>query len=206
MAQWHRVDRVPGDRSPRLFKTLWKWFRHLPTSYIRPDVQSQFLASINLSKLESDFAKLEILAKSLNCPVVFCHNDLLSGNIIFNPDANDVSFIDYEYGSFNYRSFDIANHFCEYAGFDCDYSLYPDESFQQKWIREYLISSQDDSSDENVAKIVNEVRIFTLVAHFFWGVWALVQSHVSDINFDYMGYAVHRFNQFKLLNKQTNNK
>ena len=33
-------------------------------------------------------------------------------------------FIDFEYGSYSYRGYDIANHFNEYAGFDCDYSLY----------------------------------------------------------------------------------
>ena len=33
-------------------------------------------------------------------------------------------FIDFEYGSYNYRGFDIGNHFNEYAGYDCDYSLY----------------------------------------------------------------------------------
>lgn len=33
-------------------------------------------------------------------------------------------FIDFEYGSYSYRGFDIGNHFNEYAGYDCDYSLY----------------------------------------------------------------------------------
>jgi len=27
-----------------------------------------------------------------------------------------VSFIDFEYVGYNYQAFDIANHFCEYAG------------------------------------------------------------------------------------------
>lgn len=32
-------------------------------------------------------------------------------------------FIDLEYGWYNYRGFDIGNHFNEYAGFDCDFNL-----------------------------------------------------------------------------------
>lgn len=38
--------------------------------------------------------------------------------------AGKLYFIDFEYGSYNYRGFDIGNHFNEYAGYDCDYSLY----------------------------------------------------------------------------------
>jgi len=33
-------------------------------------------------------------------------------------------FIDFEYGSYSYRGYDIANHFNEYAGYECDYTLY----------------------------------------------------------------------------------
>jgi hypothetical protein len=30
--------------------------------------------------------------------------------------ADEVHFIDYEYGNYSYRGFDIGNHFCEFAG------------------------------------------------------------------------------------------
>ena len=80
----------------------------------------------------------------LNAPVVFCHNDLLSGNLMLSEDEGTASIslpftlisrvdllllseklylIDFEYGSYNYRGYDIGNHFNEFAGFDCDYSL-----------------------------------------------------------------------------------
>jgi hypothetical protein len=35
-----------------------------------------------------------------------------------------IYIIDYEYGSYSYQGYDIANHFNEHAGFECDYSLY----------------------------------------------------------------------------------
>lgn len=38
--------------------------------------------------------------------------------------SDKLYFIDFEYGSYSYRGYDIANHFNEYAGFDCDYNLY----------------------------------------------------------------------------------
>ncbi|MCH86190.1 kinase superfamily protein, partial [Trifolium medium] len=46
--------------------------------------------------------------------------------------------IDYEYASYNYRGFDIGNHFAEYAGFECDYSLYPNMNEQYHFFRHYL--------------------------------------------------------------------
>ncbi len=35
-----------------------------------------------------------------------------------------IYIIDYEYGFYSYQGYDIANHFNEHVGFECDYSLY----------------------------------------------------------------------------------
>lgn len=56
--------------------------------------------------------------------VCLCHNDLLSGNILRgkvgegkegeeggDDAAVAVHLIDYEYAAYNYRAFDLANHF-----------------------------------------------------------------------------------------------
>ena len=36
-----------------------------------------------------------------------------------------LTVIDFEYSCYGPRGFDLANHFVEYAGFDCDWSLLP---------------------------------------------------------------------------------
>ena len=60
--------------------------------------------------------------------VVFAHNDLLSGNILLKDGK--VKLIDFEYASFNIAAYDIANHFCEWSGFDSDYmALFPTGNF-----------------------------------------------------------------------------
>ena len=46
----------------------------------------------------------------------FCHNDLLCGNIMVNDSTAAITLIDFEYGGTNFRGFDIANHFNEWAG------------------------------------------------------------------------------------------
>lgn len=66
--------------------------------------------------LEQLTGELETHLVPLDCPVVFCHNDLVVRNIIWNPSSSSVSFIDYEYAFPNYQPFDIANHFNEYSG------------------------------------------------------------------------------------------
>lgn len=47
-----------------------------------------------------------------------------------------------------------------------------------------------------IKTLYTQVQHFSLAAHFYWGVWALVQADVSDIDFDYIGYARLRFDEF----------
>lgn len=68
------------------------------------------------SKIEDELKELQGVLVKLNSPVVFAHNDLLLGNVIYTEKTNSVTFIDYEYASFNYQAFDIANHFAEFVG------------------------------------------------------------------------------------------
>ena len=52
-------------------------------------------------------------------PLVFAHNDLLSGNIMVPLDraqeaeAARMTFIDFESADWAPRGYDLANHFCE---------------------------------------------------------------------------------------------
>lgn len=131
-------------------------------------------------------------------PIAFCHNDLLSGNVIYDKEKDKISFIDFEYGGYNYRGFDIANHFCEYAGFECDWSKYPSIQTQKTWISWYIESSDmTDSTEIDISSILEEIRLFTIASHTYWGLWALVQAAHSGIDFDYMGYAIRRIDRLK---------
>lgn len=78
-------------------------------------------------------------ASSIVKDVVFAHQDLLSGNILHNPSWDRVQLIDFEYGGYNFRGFDIANHFCEHCGFDPDYvNAYPTKDTQLHFFRAYF--------------------------------------------------------------------
>lgn len=88
--------------------------------------------SLNFSQLENEIREAQAVCALTHSPIIFGHNDLLSGNILilqkpgFDPASPDrdgpLCFIDYEYGGYTHRGFDIGNHFTEYAGFEGDYT------------------------------------------------------------------------------------
>ncbi|KAJ1670554.1 hypothetical protein GGF38_001444 [Coemansia sp. RSA 25] len=195
LAEWSKV-RLPGDHSPQLFPIVRRWMRDIPADYEDQRANNIFHKHFTKEMLNSEADLLESTLVALHSPVVFGHNDLLSGNIIMAESKDAVSFIDYEYAMYNYRGFDIANHFNEYAGFECDYSRYPAKSIQLQWFKTYLDQLGHDSSPAALEDMYHEVNLFQLASHFYWGIWALVQASISDIDFDYMDYARLRFDQY----------
>ena len=66
-----------------------------------------------MDRIETELRALE--ADMPHSPLVFCHNDLLAGNIMLI-GKSEIQLIDFEYGGANHRGFDIANHWNEWAG------------------------------------------------------------------------------------------
>ena len=67
----------------------------------------------------------------------------MQGSSANNPD---VQLIDFEYSQHSYSTFDIANHFCEYAGFECDYSRFPDDNHIAYFMLHYLFGHTANSA------------------------------------------------------------
>jgi ethanolamine kinase len=137
--------------------------------------------------------------------LVFAHCDLLCANIIIHREpsrATTVSFIDYEYGTPSPAAFDVANHFAEWAGYDCDYSAMPSKAQRTTFIREYvqtyfkLKGSTEHNEEEEARKLMDEVDLYRGVPGFFWGIWALIQAMISHIDFDYATYAELRLGEY----------
>ncbi|GFY77995.1 choline kinase alpha [Trichonephila inaurata madagascariensis] len=67
--------------------------------------------------------------KKTKSPLVYCHNDLQGGNILLRQDIPSkenykLMLIDFEFGAYNYRGFDLANQFVEWC-FDYNTEEYP---------------------------------------------------------------------------------
>lgn len=71
-----------------------------------------------------------------------------------------------------------------------DYSRYPEKELQWDWLRiyldEYYGNKEIEVADEQIEELYNQVNKFAVSAHFFWGVWALLQAYHSSIDFDFM--------------------
>ncbi|XP_016836805.2 ethanolamine kinase 1 [Nasonia vitripennis] len=185
---------------PMIWHKTEKFMRIMPTNFANQDKQMKFEKLIKPhSTLLHEYQMLKENLSKINSPVVFCHNDLLLGNILHKREEKKVTFIDFEYAEFNYQAFDIANHFAEFAGVDDpDYSLYPDEDLQKSWLRIYLENYRNTTeiSEEDIIELFKHVNQFVLMTHFFWGCWALIQSQYSLIDFDFLEYAALRFNEY----------
>jgi ethanolamine kinase len=115
-----------------------------------------------------------------------------------------VSFIDYEYATPSPAAFDIANHFAEWGGFECEHHLLPTRSERLDFIREYIQSYEyhlgsgelQDDEEAKVQRLFAEVDIFRGIPGFYWGIWALIQATISQIDFDYASYAEVRLGEY----------
>ncbi|KAL5007712.1 hypothetical protein ScPMuIL_016518 [Solemya velum] len=204
MCRLHTSKNLEEKHEPGLYSKMTNFLELCPDSFNDPDLQKRFVAEVkSKSELLEEFELLKSHTEKLNCPVVFSHNDLLLKNIIYNKKTESVSFIDLEYAMFNYQPFDIADHFCEYAGVDTvDYSLYPEHEYQLSWLRNYLESwnemtnCKETVTDLAVERLYVQVNKFALLAHFFWGIWALIQAKNSTVDFDFLGYGIERLNEY----------
>lgn len=86
--------------------------------------------------------------------------------------------------------------FC--TGLDCDFSRYPERSVQDQFFRSYLHNERtgEEPSQTQLDALYREVNPFALASHLCWGLWAVVMARLSKIDFDYIGYAQKRFDEY----------
>ena len=160
---------------------------------------------------------LALLQAKGELPTGICHNDLLSGNIMVRDGAEgeggvpDVKLIDFEYAQSCYTYYDIANHLCEWAGFDCEYEkFFPTKDAVKLFLKDYfgegarLVSGGANGggnidaaiSEKELDRAADIVLFFSLYSHLVWAVWAVIQGMYSVIDFPYLPYSTLRWGQY----------
>ena len=225
LARMHDIDDMPVKRESQMWAILDKFYKLAKNiNFNRSEMKNRQFIGLDIGRYEQELEWLQTVlpsplndhgrqltgvsdkVKAIAFRQVFSHNDLLSGNILYLPNENRCQFIDFEYGAYNYAAFDIADHFCEYAGFEFDLQRwYPNEELQKHFWRAYLEAEKFKLEPNEEEAVLNELVLWTnrfaLLAHLMWFFWAIVQGKHSVIDVDFLAYAGRRRDGY-LLHKQ----
>ncbi|XP_056348936.1 choline kinase alpha isoform X2 [Oenanthe melanoleuca] len=217
MARFHGM-KMPFNKEPKwLFGTMEKYLNQVLRIKFTRESQTRKLNKLLSYNLPQEMKNLRAMLEATSSPVVFCHNDCQEGNILLlegreNSENQKLMLIDFEYSSYNYRGFDIGNHFCEwmydysyekYPFFKASVLKYPSKKQQLHFLSSYLSAFHDgfeNLSNEEKSKLEEEMLVevnrFALASHFFWGLWSIIQAKISSIEFGYLEYALSRFDAY----------
>ncbi|XP_038155873.1 choline/ethanolamine kinase [Cyprinodon tularosa] len=207
---------MPFNKEPKwLFGTIDKYMDQvMKIKFVREAHVKKYKKLVTFD-LAAELKSLRSLLAATPSPVVFCHNDVQEGNILMLEDRGSSSterlmLIDFEYSSYNYRGFDLGNHFCEWM-YDYTHDEWPfykvtPENFptreqQLHFIRSYLAEQHRHSNSDLDQRQIEEDMIieanrYALASHFLWGLWSIIQAKISKIEFGYMDYAQSRFDAY----------
>ena len=107
-----------------------------------------------------------------------CHNDLLNANFI--DDGERIRIVDWEYAGMGDRFFDLAN-------FAINHELEPDE-------RESLLRAYSGAVGREDMRALELMRF---MSDFREAMWGTVQTVVSELDFDFAGYAAEHFGRLE---------
>ena len=175
-------------------------------SFTHPTI-CDFRAEIEFikSSVQRGLLTLPIVTESPSCQAllsrVLCHNDMLSGNIMLDPETNSVRLIDFEYSGINYAAADIANVFtavCEsimLSGEPQDVARnFPSREVQIHFLECYV---GYPITSEEVEAVLVLILAFAMMDELRWTIWGVIQANQSTVDFDYIFYYNSRFDAFK---------
>jgi thiamine kinase-like enzyme len=119
-------------------------------------------------------ARIEAAFSSAPMPLTTCHNDLLNANLLF--DAGHVWIVDYEYAGMGDPFFDLGN-------FSINNGLGPEA---ENLLLEAYFGGVRDGHRARLA-------LMRIVSDFREAMWGVVQQGISELEFDYVGYAERHF-------------
>jgi len=204
MARMHKLPLTAEEASkePMLKTKTLRFLELIPDTFSDPEKHQRVIDKLpSKAKLREEFNELYGALVKTNSPILFCHNDLLLGNVVYTEERNKVTFIDYEYAETNFQAFDIGNHFAEFPGINSnsgiDYTKYPSRDYQLDWLRAYLEEYKNaEVTDDDVETLYKHVNKFALSSHFLWSLWSLIQAEHSTIDFDFVDFAAIRYNEY----------
>jgi thiamine kinase-like enzyme len=129
------------------------------------ELPTEFIAAREVSE--------QIRAARGQQPLVPCHNDLLNANFL---DDGAIRIVDWEYAGMGDRFFDLAN-----------FSV--NNEFEVDDDRRLLAAYFGNERDADLAAL----RLMRFMSDFREAMWGVLQSGISELDFDFKGYASKHF-------------
>ena len=106
-----------------------------------------------------------------------CHNDLLAGNIISSQPLGNTMIVDWEYAGMGHPCFDLGNLAVNNDFGEADEAL--------------LLSAYHGA--EPSSKQLAQLHLMRVLSDVREGAWGIMQAQVSELDFDFEGYAEEHF-------------
>jgi thiamine kinase-like enzyme len=139
-------------------------------------------AEANGVQIPKEFARAREVADRISAargpqPLVPCHNDLLNANFL---DDGAIRIVDWEYAGMGDRFFDLANFSVNHEfGVEDDTRL----------VAAYFgVERESDLAS---------VRLMRFMSDFREAMWGVLQSGISELDFDFKGYAAKHFDRME---------
>ncbi|GFT52708.1 hypothetical protein NPIL_313991 [Nephila pilipes] len=190
MAKIHALD-VPVKRTHWFLpENMKKWLK-----LVEDDITGRSENAVELSDWYRKEVKwlLEELKKTKS-PLVYCHNDLQGGNILLRQDSPSkedckLMLIDFEFGSYNYRGFDLR----------IKQILFTTAYFNQL-VEEQIIPASD--VEEEVKNVIEEIDLFAMAANLLWSLWSIKMSLVPNLEFAHWNHGVTRRQAYRMIKER----
>ncbi|NKQ37508.1 MAG: phosphotransferase [Chloroflexi bacterium] len=108
--------------------------------------------------------------------LVPCHNDLVPENIM--DDGNQVFLLDFDYSGNNDPCFDLG-------------SISVEVGYDDAQVRELAKAYYGFVSEQIIARI----HLHGILGDVGWSLWSVIQAEISDIDFDFPGYGLKRWDR-----------
>jgi thiamine kinase-like enzyme len=156
----------------------------LPSRFDVPELLQAYAAIVRSrgAALPREYAEAMRVASRI-CAVLVpdrprpCHNDLLAGNVISSLDDGRLMLVDWEYAGMGDARFDLGNLSVN-NGFD--------EATDERMLSAYHAAILSDSQRA-------ALKLMRMLSDAREAAWGVVQGELSELDFDFAGYAREHF-------------
>jgi thiamine kinase-like enzyme len=177
-----RGDRLPAVASACVALHRGPRFLHdfdmfeIQRGYIQVVQERGFRLPDRYLEFEPQVRALETAMRVRREPTVPCNNDLLAENFI--DVGGTMRLIDYEYSGNNEPSFEVGN-------------VWSESNLSLAQLEQLVAEYYGRPLENKVARC----RVWGLMSKYGWTLWGSIQDGISDIDFDFWGWAMEKYDR-----------